>query len=306
MTAKQIFSKTQKFIWAKLVLVAIQWVALIVLAGILGAISVAAKSFELMLLFFGIWLGLVRLIRFVAEHYVGYLIKAGHVAVVAKAVQEGNLVESSDMVNVATEEVKSRFVESNVFFGLDTLISGSVKQIQKGLNSFGDLLSKIPGMEMVIKFVSLFIGIFLNYVDECCLGQVFVHKDQNAFKSATDGIVLYFQNFKGLAKSAFKICFMIVGYYAIVGVVAIIMLASIPNQIVAYILVAAVFGITSVIKSSFIDSYIMISLMCTFGEYAKTAEVKTDLYGKFCKISKKFKDLFNKAENEKNEEQVTA
>ena len=42
----------------------------------------------------------------------------------------------------------------------------------------------------------MFLDIFLGYVDECCLGYTFAHPEQNAYKLAADGVVIYFKNWK--------------------------------------------------------------------------------------------------------------
>ena len=62
-------------------------------------------------------------------HYMGYLIKAAHIAVVAEAVTTGVIPEN--MVQVGKDMVKSRFATSNVYIVLDKLVGGAVKQLQK-------------------------------------------------------------------------------------------------------------------------------------------------------------------------------
>lgn len=117
----EIFKKTQKFIWAKLALVAIKWAALIVLAILFAFIIGASQNEVLLIVLLTTWLILARVATYVIDHYIGYLIKAGHVAVVAHAINDGELVEKENMVELAKEEVKQRFAASNVYFVITTL-----------------------------------------------------------------------------------------------------------------------------------------------------------------------------------------
>lgn len=293
-----IFKKTQKFVWAKLLLVGIKWAALIVLAA-LFALLIGATGNGILLVVLGItWLIIARVSTFLIDKYFGYLIKAGHVAVVAHAINDGQLVESENMVELAKEEVKSRFAASNVYFVINDLVSGAVRQLQNGINSIGNLFENIPVVKTLFSLLSMFVGIFLNYVDECCLGWVFINKEQGAFKSSLDAVILYFQNAKNMAKNSVKIIALIVAYNVICWTLCIIAIVAIPNQIVGIIVAAVLLAVFSTVRTSFIDSYVMISVMTTYGEYAKVSEVQFDLHDKLCKLSSKFKKLFEKAQAE--------
>ena len=110
-----------------------------------------------------------------------------------------------------------------------------------------------------------FIGIALGYVDECCLGYCFLKKDEGAFKASCDGVVIYFQNVKKLLKDA--------------AVILAVMVAI-------------------VIKSAFIDSFMLVKMMVSYMEVAPSTEITFDLYEKLSKLSSKFKQLFGKAKEE--------
>ena len=52
------------------------------------------------------------------------------------------------------------------------------------------------------------------------------------------------------------------------------------------------------VKFGAMDSYIMIQMMATYMQVAPTTTITFDLYGKLCNISSKFKELFNKGQEE--------
>ena len=56
--------------------------------------------------------------------------------------------------------------------------------------------------------------------------------------------------------------------------------------------------IAAMLKAAFVDSFMMVKTMVAYMEVAPSTEITVDIYGKLCKISGKFKKLFNKAQEE--------
>lgn len=297
MKTKDLYFGTMKFVWLKLALGAaltlgaIILFALFALIGSLFGQGGAAVGFILWLI------SSVALYRF-AMSYVGYLIKAGHVAVIAEAISSGAIPENQ--FEWGKNAVKSRFAMSNVYFVIDRLVSGAVRQLQNGVENIASLFDAIPGISSVAAFVKLFIGVALGYIDECCLGYCFLQKDEGAFKSSCDGVVIYFQNAKHLLKNALKVSavVMLTTLVALVIPAALFLLlfkAIGWSPLAAIIL--AVF-VAAFVRSAFIDSYIMIDMMKHYMDVVPETEISFDLYGKLCRLSGKFKKLFEKAKAE--------
>lgn len=231
-----------------------------------------------------------------ANNYVGYMIKAGHVAVVAHAVTTGEIPE--DQFAFGKQMITERFATSNVYFVVDKLVSGAVRQLQKVVGQVGGLLEAIPGMEKITNLLQSFIRIALGYVDECCLGYCFVNKEKSAFQASCDGVVIYFQNAKKLLKDAAIITLVVslvtfVAWFVPFLILALIFKALEWNLIIAAI-IALCLGVT--IKSAFVDTFVMVKMMVTYMEVAPGTEISFDLYSKLCGLSSKFKELFNKAQ----------
>lgn len=297
MKTKDVYLKTMKFVWLKLALGGVFLLfALVTLFLFAWLASLGSGSgFALVMT---IWLVLVACAHQFLQHYIGYILKAGHVAIVATAVTTGSVPE--DMLGTAKAMVSERFLTANVYFAIDRLVSGAVSQLQKGLQKVDDLLGNIPGVSMIISFLQTFVHIALNYVDECCLGYTFLHKDQSAFKSAADGVVIYFQNWKKLLKDA---AFMTLA----------VMVISFLSWLLPFLFFAGIFAllnihwvfagllsimIAAVVKSAFVDSYLMVRMMVSYMEVAPSTEITFDLYGKLCKLSSKFKSLFDRGQEE--------
>ena len=297
MKTKDLYFGTMKFVWLKLALGAaltlgaIILFALFALIGSLFGQGGAAVGFILWLI------SSVALYRF-AMSYVGYLIKAGHVAVIAEAISSGAIPENQ--FEWGKNAVKSRFAMSNVYFVIDRLVSGAVRQLQNGVENIASLFDAIPGISSVAAFVKLFIGVALGYIDECCLGYCFLQKDEGAFKSSCDGVVIYFQNAKQLLKNALKVSAVVMlttlVALAIPAALFLLLFKAIGWSPVAAIILAIF--VAAFVRSAFIDSYIMIDMMKHYMDVVPETEISFDLYGKLCRLSGKFKKLFEKAKAE--------
>lgn len=297
MKTKDIYLGTMKFVWLKLGLGAAVTVASIILLAICMLIGTAFGSggFYIMLC---IWMILTGVINKVIMYYFGYMVKAAHVAVIASAVTTGALPENQ--FEYGKQMVKSRFAASNVYFVIDRLVSGAVRQLQKAVGKIGSMLDAVPGMSQITSIVQTFIGIALGYVDECCLGYCFLKKEEGAFKASCDGVVIYFQNAKRLLKdAAVTTLVVILGTFAAwivpFGLVAVIFRAAGWNMFAGVILALI---IAIVIKSAFIDSWMLVKMMVSYMQVAPSTQITFDLYDKLCGLSHKFRELFGKAKAE--------
>lgn len=305
MKASQVYAKTMKFVWLKLAL----GMAVVVASAILGAIMfgiAAATGGDLFGVMLFLWI-IISVGGFGAvNRLVGYMLKAGHVATVAEIVTTGNVPE--DVVKFGTDKVKAKFATAAAYYALDSLLTGALNQINKGIDVIGNLLGKIPGMENIVSFLKTFVNIALGNVDECCLAYTFYKEDQSSFESAADGVVIYFQNWKVVLKSALKLSLLSMLFTFVVFLVIMFMLIGIVSAtgaegagafFIGFILAVL---IAAILKSAFLDSYIMVCMIHSYMEVAPTTELTFDLYEKLCGISSKFKSLFNKGK----EKQVQA
>ena len=226
MKPREIFAKTMPFAWAKLLLGLATIVVSIVIFAILMGIAYLFQSDGVFIVMFIIWIGATGVVNFIINHYIGYLIKAGHVAVITEAVTSGSVPDNQ--MSYGKEMVKERFLTSNIYFVIDKLVAGAVKQIQRGVEKIGNKMGNfIPGMNFVTNIAKMFVGIALGYIDECCLGYTFYKKKQGAFKSAADGVVIYAQNWKTLLKDAAKTTAMVILLVIVVTLISFALLAGI-------------------------------------------------------------------------------
>ena len=297
MKSGELFRKTMPFAMAKLLLGAVTVIASVILLVILMLIGALFDDGGIAICFL-IWLGATGIIRFAVMHYFGYLVKAGHVAVLAEAVTTGKVPDN--MVGYGKDKVKERFGEANVYFAVDKLVTGSVKQIQNGIQKLGNAMDFIPGMGAITSAAKFFVNLSLGYIDECCLGYSFYKKDQGAFQSACDGVVIYAQNIKGLLKNAAKTMLKVM-LLSLVVVLAVFIPVGLLFKVLnwsAFIAFLLALFIAWVIKFAFMDSYILCQTMTSYMEVAPNTQITYDLYSKLSGISSSFKKLYNEGNKE--------
>lgn len=297
MTAKQLFSKTMPFVWAKLLLGGATVLVCVILLAIFMGLGWLFGDTAIAIMFI-LWLGSIGAVRYFIMRAMGYLVKAGHIAVIAEACFTGQV--PANQVAYGKEMVTKRFATSAIYFAVDQLISGAVKQIQDKIAKLGNKLDFIPGMGAVTGLAQFFVSISLGYIDECCLGWTFYNKDQGAFKSAADGVVIYAQNWKVLLKDAAKTMLKVILLTVLVALLIFVPIGLLFklfkwSGFVAFVLALL---IAWVVKFAFMDSYIMIQMMASYMSVAPNTVITFDLYSTLCTWSKKFKELFTKGQEE--------
>lgn len=295
--AQTVFTHTLKFSLIKLALGA----GMLLVSGILLAVFLGIGMLigeDVIVVMFIVWIAISGLINFFFTRYIGYLVKAGHIAVITDSITTGRIPD--DQLNYAINRVKKRFATANIYFIIDSFISGAVKQLQHIIERAGNLFGAVPGMGAVTAIVKLFIDISLGYIDECCLGYTFYNEEQNVYKSAADGVVIYYQNWKKLLKNAAVTTLTVIISFIITALILFFLFLALfglfaPDMKVILALIFAGF-LSYVIKYAFIDSWILVKTMTAYMELAPNAEITYDLYGKLSGYSKKFKDLFVKGQ----------
>lgn len=322
MTNAEIYKRTFKFTWLRLLvgLIGLAAAGVITIIGYLvtrGAsesvnIITTSTCFVVGLIVFGL-----------IVHYLGYMLKAGQIAMITRGITKGELPD--DVVAEGKAEVKKRFVTANVYFALQSAIRAITSQITNGL---GALTSLAGGNENGVvgaigSLISMFVQIVLEYINYCCLGWVFRNPDQSAFKSTCDGAVLYFQNWKTLLKNAGKVMAITLAFFIVVGAIFALIGVGILNAIVpedpamdevalttedgtaltmrqvAYIGIAVVALILAgLLFSAFVKPYLLVMVMRGYMDSAEGTTIGFDLYDKLCGLSKRFKKLFTKAQEE--------
>ena len=297
-----IFKRTMPFVWRRLGMYLLLNIGIILYFALVIFIItlLASKEAIIGIIIFLIACPIGLKIYSFGCQYISYMIKAAHVAAIGQLAVHGTIPEGMNVVSFGKSKVKEKFVESNVFFGLDKLVTGAVKQIQNMITRVGNIFGNIEIVQNIVKILNLFVEIVLGYVDEAVLARVFYKNEESSWKSSADGVVLYFQNWKEIIKNAALIVVGLILFYAVgTGLVyAILTALSIFSDLWAILAIIIGIFLLDTVKQSFIDSYITVSVVNKYMALTVNQTPQFDLYEKAKTWSKKFKELCGKAESE--------
>ena len=297
-SAKDLFSKTMPFIWAKMIMGIIPDIIMLVSAGI-GVFLLdrgnPGGAFAFIIVAILVW-GAARFLLRV----VWFGIRVGHIAVITETMKTGKLPDNQ--VEYGKKRAKERMGTAVAFFGIHKLIRGAVMQLQRGLASTTSMLGSLPGMDKFVKVANTIIKVALKYVDACCIAWIFYGpQDQSPMKGALDGVTIYAQNWKKVLANAVKTGLLVVVLTSVFGIVIAAIVGALASSAGGWWTVYAILcgGVVALtIKRSFIDSYIMISMLVTFMSVAPSTQLKADMYGSLSNISPAFKKMLTGAQGE--------
>jgi len=294
MTPTEIYAKTTPFILAKLLLGLVTVGLSAFLFAVLAGLAWLFKSEGVAMFMFLIWLGAFGVIRLLLMHYAGYLLQAGHIAVITQAVITGEVPD--DQLAYGKRMVLDRFATASAYFAADKLVALAVKQIQRSVGQLARHLDFLPGLKTLSALAQYYVDLSLGYLDECCLGYTFFKKDQNVYKSAADGVVIYAQNWQPLLLEAAKTMALVILALTITTLVLFLIFGLIFQAFswpgwVAFVL-ALLLALT--LKYAFLDSFVLTRTIAAYMSLAPTTVLAHDLYGTLSGLSPKFKELYQK------------
>lgn len=145
--------------------------------------------------------GGVSLALYWLREYLLYMVKAGHIAVMAHLIDGRPVPDGQSQIAYARAEVTARFKEANILFALDQLIKAVIVTIGRLLGGIAAFLP-IPGLQGLVRFANTVMRLSLTYVDEIILGYNIRRASGAPFDTAREGLVLYAQNGMRMVKNA--------------------------------------------------------------------------------------------------------
>ena len=148
----------------------------------------------------GAIVGLVIMAVFL--RFVSYRLKAGQIAMMTRAITDGDLPD--DVIAEGKRTVKERFATVAAYFAVTGAIKGIFNQLGRGITKVGENLGGETG-NAIGSAVSTAIQTLVAYLCDCCLGWVFYRRNVKAGKATCEGAVLFFRHGKTLARNVGRI-----------------------------------------------------------------------------------------------------
>ncbi|RQH03554.1 hypothetical protein [Natrarchaeobius oligotrophus] len=298
--ATSIFLKTLPWVavrfavGAAFALLAVGWFGLVlwILFGSMGVSG--AVGLVLLLLATVVFGGFVALIR----RYVLYLVTAGHIAVIAHAVDTGDVPD--DQLRFGKQQVMDRFVEASALFAVDQVIKTVIKQFNRAVASIGRLAEFVPALRQLMTIATRAIGLAASYIDQAILAHMFLHEEKGTWTAARDGLVLYGKTWKPVLGSTLLI---VLGMHAValafVGALAVLSGAlggfGTILEIAVWLVVG---GVVAIGYFGLLSPWIKTVVITTYLVEAEGQTPDSETMDYIADRSSAFTDLLEKAENE--------
>lgn len=317
MSIIQLFRKTLPFFISRIMIYGIFGLIALIFIGIMVGIGfLVVKMFGdssgafiiVMLVAFGVIYGGLKFL----ERYVLYMVKIAHISVIVELLTNGKVPEGKGQVAYGKEQIVSNFGTANIAFVLDNMVHAAVRQIQRWMMRVGNMFNFIPGSKNIIGIINAIMSIALNYIDEAIMSYIFVRKNnsnnETVWKSASDGVILYAQSWKGILKTAVGSVIFIYAFNIIV-----FLILAFPFMLLSKLISAntpelgflfgalaliAAYILTTVLKRACIDPIVTIAMIRSYQMSIQGLEPKIDLQQKLLGVSANFKKLFNKSKDE--------
>ncbi|WP_255170954.1 hypothetical protein [Natrononativus amylolyticus] len=232
------------------------------------------------------------------SRYVLYMIKAAHIAVIAHIIDTGEV--PSGQLRYGKSQVRSHFVEASALFAIDQLVKAVIKQFNGRVVSVSSLFSFSSGLRNLIRLLGRAVAVAASYIDEAIIAYMFTVDEENPWRAARDGVVLYGKNWKPVLGSTLLI---VLGMYAVTFAFLLAMtpLASVLGglsstlEVVGWVVVA---GVVLTAYTGFIKPWVKTVVITTFLVEARDDTPDSETADRIAARSEKFSELVRKAETE--------
>ncbi len=241
--------------------------------------------------------GLTAGVLFFLREYILYVVKAGHIAVLVKLIDDEQVPDGQNQIGYAADIVKARFVETSVLFAVDQLVKGVLNAIIGIVQGVASLLP-VPGLSNIVGLVRAFLRIAVGFVDEVILAYAIRTNSMNPWASAQTALVLYAQNYPTMLKNA---AWLTVITYGLAFIVFLVMLA--PAALVVYLipggwsaggfLFALIFAWA--VKAALIEPFAIAALMQVYFKTIAGQSPDAEWDQRIGSVSRKFNELKQKA-----------
>ncbi|ELY42619.1 hypothetical protein [Natronorubrum sulfidifaciens] len=237
------------------------------------------------------------------SRYVLYLVKAAHIAVIAHIIDTGEV--PSNQLQYGKTQVTDRFAEASALFAVDQVVKAVVKQFNSSVVSFSRLFGTVPSLKKLIRLVGKALAIAASYIDEAIIAHMFITDDDNPWRSARDGVVLYGKTWKPVLGSTMLI---VLGLYAAAFIVllALTPIASVLSGLSATVEIAGwivVGGVFLTVYTGVLKPWVKTVVITTFLVESRSQTPDSETIDRIADRSDRFQELIDNADDETPVEQ---
>ncbi len=236
----------------------------------------------------GLW-PIIKLFKYFAL----YFLQAAHIAVLSQLIKEGQLPQGVAQVEFGKSLVVSKFKEVSVLFAVNEIVNAILKSFNRTVVNLGSFTG-ISAFRGLAQLINLIIGFSISLVDEAILSFILIHKEENYWKGAKDGLILYVQSWKAiLFNSAVMGLINAVSFAVLFCVFIALLTVFFPSQQTIALIGALVMAY--LVKEAFVYPVAMAAIIITFHKEADGKSPDAVWEERLDSASNKFRELKQKA-----------
>ena len=231
------------------------------------------------------------------REYTLYIVKAGHLAVLVKHMDNEPLPHGRSQIAHARAEVAQRFTQASVLFALDQIVKGVLRTIFGLVSTIANLLP-IPGLSQLAAIANSFVRMSLTYVDEIILAHILRDNSENPWEQGRQSLVLYAQNFGAIAKNAVWLAvfmwLLTIGVFAVIVGPVVALMSTFPGEFGVMSFLAS-FMLAWAFKAALLEPLAIYCLMNVYFKKIEGQVPNAEWDARLATASKKFRELKDKA-----------
>jgi len=272
------------------------------LAFLMGRLGLGTVAGVFIIIGFGAGAGLVKF----ARRYLLYMVKGAHIAAMTELLKGGQLPDGMNQFKYGQKVIQERFKDVTMLFALDTLVTASLKALQRKILRVTSWLPLPEGARSVIRSATEIVNQALTYVDEAILSYAIYQGEANVWNSARHGVILYAQSYKPILITAAKVWLLgkvfagAVFAVCLIPAIAVMLLfqGHIAMQLIALVLaLVAAWGI----KAAFFEPFALAYTLVTYHESIAGLTPDYEWDQKLSAASGKYRELVTKATGYSNQ-----
>ena len=233
------------------------------------------------------------------QKYFLYMVKTGHVAVIAHIVEEDGVPENQ--IKYGMKQVGDYFESATGLWVVSMIVDAVIKQFNKAVARVEDMIPfPIPQqLQTLVEIVQKSVVLAARYLDNAIIAYMFVDRNENRWQSARDGLVLYAKTWKMVLGSTL----LIVGGMYVLSFVLLTLLAPVsvvldflPTslEMISWLIVG---GLVAVVHTGIVKPWVKTVVITTFLVEQRDETPDSETMDWIADQSDKFQEVVTKAEN---------
>gem|GEM_PF-466708 len=245
-----------------------------------------------------------------ARRYLLYLVQGAHIATATTLLLKGEIPEGQSQIAFGRAQVQSRFRDVSFLFLLDRMIHGVVSTFTRSFVRIVDMLPLGGAFSNIARIGASIINRSVSYVDEAILSYAVAKEQQNVWSSARHGIILYAQSYKPILGAAVKIWLLgrviFIAVLIVLGIPGLLVLAVFDAVWFQAVVIVGVVMLSWLIVAATYEPFAAIYTLVTYHRAIEGVEVNAVWDQRLQQVSKRFRELVGKAQEQTTDALDTA